>query len=60
MKKLSIIGSTGSIGLQALDAVRLHRDIKITALAAHSSVSKLEAQIREFKPDIALERRCGS
>ena len=53
MKKLSIIGSTGSIGLQALDVVRLHRDIKITALAAHSSVSKLEAQIREFKPDIA-------
>ncbi len=53
MKKLSIIGSTGSIGTQTLDIVRANNDIKITGLAAGNRVSQLERQIREFKPDIA-------
>jgi len=53
MKKLSIIGSTGSIGTQTLDIVRANNDIKITGLAAGNQVSQLERQIREFKPDIA-------
>ena len=53
MKKLSIIGSTGSIGTQTLDIVRANNDIKITGLVAGNRVSQLERQIREFKPDIA-------
>lgn len=48
-EKLSILGSTGSIGTQALEVARKHK-IEITALAANSSVDLLERQIREFKP----------
>lgn len=48
-EKLSILGSTGSIGTQALEVARKHK-IGITALAANSSVDLLERQIREFKP----------
>lgn len=55
MKKLTLLGSTGSIGTQALDVVRaLHEDaecaVEIAALAAHSNIRLLEEQIREFKP----------
>ncbi|MCQ2488277.1 MAG: 1-deoxy-D-xylulose-5-phosphate reductoisomerase [Clostridia bacterium] len=49
--KLCILGSTGSIGTQALDVARKH-NIKITALTASSSVDKLEEQAREFKPNL--------
>lgn len=48
-EKLVILGSTGSIGTQALEVARKHK-IEITALAANSSVDLLESQIREFKP----------
>ncbi len=51
-EKLIILGSTGSIGTQALEVARKHR-IQITALAANSSVDLLERQIREFKPRVA-------
>ncbi len=54
MKKLGILGSTGSIGTQALEVVRANPELKVTALAAGSSVDKLEQQIREFKPEIAV------
>lgn len=54
MKKLGILGSTGSIGTQALDVVRANPELKVTALAAGSSVDKMEQQIREFKPEIAV------
>ena len=47
--KLSILGSTGSIGTQALDVARMH-NIEITALAAGHNVSLLEEQAREFHP----------
>ena len=55
MKKLALLGSTGSIGTQALDVVRCIQKegdgaVEVTALAAHSNIRLLEAQIREFKP----------
>ncbi len=55
MKKLALLGSTGSIGTQALDVVRCIQkegddSVEVTALAAHSNIRLLEAQIREFKP----------
>lgn len=53
MKKISILGSTGSIGTQTLDIVRQQKDIKVTALAAGSNIQLLEKQIREFCPKIA-------
>ena len=49
MKTISLIGSTGSIGLQTLDVCRKH-NIKVAALAANSSVKLLEEQAMEFKP----------
>lgn len=50
MKKIAILGSTGSIGTQTLDIVREQRDIQVVAMAAGSNISLLEAQMREFKP----------
>lgn len=50
MKKIAILGSTGSIGTQTLEIVRSNSDLQVVALAASSSVEKMEAQIREFKP----------
>lgn len=52
MKKISILGSTGSIGTQTLEVVRENKDIKVTALAAGSNIDLLEKQIREFHPSI--------
>ena len=52
MKKLSILGSTGSIGTQTLDIVRKNTDLKVTALAAYGNIELLEKQVREFKPSI--------
>ena len=53
MKKIAILGSTGSIGTQTLDVVRNHPELQVVALAAGSSVEKMEEQIREFHPTIA-------
>lgn len=54
MKKIGVMGSTGSIGTQTLDIVRNYPDkLEIVALAAGSSVELLEQQIREFKPRYA-------
>jgi len=53
MKKISILGSTGSIGLQTVEIVREHLDkFKIIGIAAMSNIEKLEEQINEFKPEI--------
>lgn len=52
MKKISILGSTGSIGTQTLDIARLNQDVEIVALSAHKNIDLLEKQIREFKPQI--------
>ena len=53
MKKIAILGSTGSIGTQTLEIARTNGDLEITALAAGSNVERLEAQIREFHPSLA-------
>jgi len=53
MKKIAILGSTGSIGTQTLDIVRANPDLQVVALAAGSSVQKMAEQIREFSPLIA-------
>lgn len=51
INKISILGSTGSIGTQALDVVR-NLGLKVEALAANSNIKLLESQIREFKPSV--------
>ncbi|MBO4292073.1 MAG: 1-deoxy-D-xylulose-5-phosphate reductoisomerase [Lachnospiraceae bacterium] len=54
MKQIVVLGSTGSIGTQTLDVVRANAaDLKVAALAAGTSVRKMEEQIREFRPRIA-------
>ena len=50
IKTVSILGSTGSIGTQSLDVCEKH-GLKVTALAAHSSVELLEQQTRKFAPE---------
>lgn len=50
MKKISILGSTGSIGTQTLDVVREHGDMQIVALSCGKNLSLIEKQAREFKP----------
>ena len=50
MKKIAILGSTGSIGTQTLEIVRENPDLEVGALAAGNKVKLLEEQIREFKP----------
>ena len=56
-RRLTILGSTGSIGLQALDVVRSHRDrFEVVGLSANSDAKTLERQTEEFRPDyVALE-----
>ena len=53
MKKIAILGSTGSIGTQTLEVVRANKDIEVTALAAGSNIDLLEKHIREFSQKIA-------
>lgn len=53
MKKIAILGSTGSIGTQTLDVVREQGDIEVVALAAGNNIKLLEQQIREFHPVLA-------
>ena len=51
MKNISILGSTGSIGTQSLDVCRMH-GYSVKCLTANSNVALMEAQIREFKPEM--------
>ena len=53
MKKIAILGSTGSIGTQTLEVVRANGDIGVVALTAGKNVDLLEKQIREFRPKFA-------
>ncbi|MCI9238101.1 MAG: 1-deoxy-D-xylulose-5-phosphate reductoisomerase [Dorea sp.] len=53
MKKIAILGSTGSIGTQTLEVVRGNGDIEVLALAAGRNIKLLEHQIREFHPALA-------
>lgn len=52
MDSFSLLGSTGSIGTQALEVARKH-NLKVTALAVNSNIKELEKQVREFKPKFA-------
>ncbi len=53
MKKIAILGSTGSIGTQTLEVVDNNDDIQVTALAAGSNIVLLEQQIRKYRPSLA-------
>ena len=53
MKKIAVLGSTGSIGTQTLDIIEHSDKYEVTALAAYSNVSLIEKQIRQFKPKVA-------
>lgn len=52
VKSISILGSTGSIGTQTLDVVRSYPQIKVSAITANSNIELLEAQAREFMPEL--------
>ena len=52
MKKIAILGSTGSIGTQTLEVVRENGDIEVISLAAGSNTELLEQQVREFHPQV--------
>ena len=55
VKRLAILGSTGSIGRQTLDVVRSHPELfHISVLAANRSDELLEQQIKEFQPELAV------
>ena len=52
MKKISILGSTGSIGTQTLDVVRANGDIEVLGISAGKNIKMLEEQAREFHPQL--------
>lgn len=52
MKKISVLGSTGSIGTQTLDVVDITNEYEVKALSAHSNVALMEQQIRKYRPEI--------
>ncbi len=53
MKKIAILGSTGSIGTQTLEIVRDNKEFEVIGLSAGANIKLLERQIREFKPRLA-------
>ena len=56
MKKIAILGSTGSIGTQALDVIRNNPDLfRASVLSCAARIGDLEKQIAEFRPDMAEE-----
>jgi len=57
MQKLTVLGSTGSIGVSTLDVMRRHPDrYRAVALCGHTQVDRLYSQCIEFKPDFAVVR----
>lgn len=52
MRKVSILGSTGSIGTQTLDVIREHKDLEVVGLSCGNNISLVEQQIREFNPKV--------
>ena len=51
MKEIAVLGSTGSIGTQTMDVIRLHSDLfHASVIAAHKSIDKLREQAAEFHP----------
>ena len=53
MKRIAILGSTGSIGTQTLEVIDENACAEVAALTVRSSVELAEQQIRKYKPDIA-------
>ncbi|MDF2840920.1 MAG: 1-deoxy-D-xylulose 5-phosphate reductoisomerase [Clostridia bacterium] len=55
MKRLSVLGSTGSIGLQTMEVVRSNRELfRLEAITANSSLDLLEQQVKEFRPKLVV------
>ena len=52
MRKVAVLGSTGSIGTQTLDVAREQGDIEIVALSCGGNTKLMEAQMREFRPKV--------
>ena len=52
MKSIAILGSTGSIGTQALDVISKSGDFKVVSLAAGRNIELLEKQARQFRPKV--------
>ncbi len=52
MKKIAILGSTGSIGTQTLEIVRENPDLEVVGLAAGTNIDLFEQQVREFRPKL--------
>ena len=53
MKKVSILGSSGSIGTQTLDVIGAYsNDFKVVALAVNSNIDILTEQVKEFSPEL--------
>ncbi|MBQ7103073.1 MAG: 1-deoxy-D-xylulose-5-phosphate reductoisomerase [Anaerotignum sp.] len=52
MRKISILGSTGSIGTQTLEVVEILENIKVAAITGNSNIRLLEEQARKFKPEL--------
>jgi len=50
MRKITILGSTGSIGRQTLEVIRQQKNIEVVALTANQNIELLEQQIHEFNP----------
>ena len=62
MKKIAVLGSTGSIGTQALEVIREHSDkLQATVLVAHRNTDLLRQQIEEFHPELVAvtDREAG-
>lgn len=57
MKKIAILGSTGSIGTQTLEVVENNGDIRVEAISANSNVELLEKQARKFHPSVVAVYR---
>ncbi|MDP4118294.1 MAG: 1-deoxy-D-xylulose-5-phosphate reductoisomerase [Bacillota bacterium] len=62
MKKIAILGSTGSIGRQTLEVIDENRCAEVVALSVYSNIDLAEVQIRKYKPEIAavmMEEKAG-
>ncbi|PKM70586.1 MAG: 1-deoxy-D-xylulose-5-phosphate reductoisomerase, partial [Firmicutes bacterium HGW-Firmicutes-18] len=59
MKKISVLGSTGSIGTSALDVITHLNNFKVIGLSANKNKSLLKEQSRKFKPEITVVGRNG-
>ena len=52
MRKISILGSTGSIGTQTLEVVENLGDIRVAAITGNKNIALLEKQARKFQPEL--------